>query len=61
MKNFNIIGSLKNPIFREGGGFLKNQFIGGLPKKVALVVVFFRRREWYPNAQYALIANSKQT
>ena len=30
MKNFNIYygGSLKNPFFR-GGGFTKNQYIGG--------------------------------
>ena len=31
MKNFNVMGvSLKNPIFRGGGGFPKNQYIGGI-------------------------------
>ena len=34
MKNFTVFwGSRKNPRFRGGGGFTKNQYIGGIALK----------------------------
>ena len=50
MKNENFQyygGSLKNPIFRGGGGggFTKNQYIGGVAEKEGMV---FLTGGWYP-------------
>ena len=40
IKNFNIMASLKNPIFRGGGAVMENQYIGQLHEKGGGLGVF---------------------
>ena len=47
MKNSIIVGdSLKNPIFRGGGGVMKKQYKGALPKKGEGAWTVWRFRGW---------------